>query len=238
MTRDISLESNANKPVERTEAAAVEAANTALANIGRTAETWLDIVAPIYMAGRHAAMAEARTNQPKGKAYNRCLHAWATRVHFDLKLINEKTRTALARLTEHRVQFDTWWSTRTTSQRQEWSHPPTLLRHFDHYRIKTSPGGSLAAEKMPAAPTAKQRIAVLTIENNMLKAKLAEDGDGALLIDFDRDNDTDMTRVVLQEPAVLRNPRRFAALFHRWAYKLEEQAHKRQSSDEARAGVP
>ena len=31
-----------------------------------------------------------------------------------------------------------------------------------------------------------------------------------------------MTRVVLTEEAVLREPRRFAALFRQWAFKLEE----------------
>ena len=141
-------------PVELEGFRLVKAANEALDRIDATGEDWL-IVGEVYMRGRQEAMTEARTNVPKGKRYNRALDDWTARIHFDLRRIDEKTRTALAHIMENRAAFDAWRAALPTNQRQEWNHPRTLWRQFERTRIaKTTPEGSHAGKK--PRPTVKE----------------------------------------------------------------------------------
>ncbi len=208
----------------------VKAANEALDRIDAAGDGWL-IIGEAYQHGRRRAMAEERTNKPVGKSYNATFEAWCERTHFNLDRIDKTIRRDLARIMENRPAFDVWRATLAVNQRQAWNHPLTMWRRFTGTRAKGGSGPTLEQKARP-------NVVELRTEIEMLKGKLVKAREGQLLIDLDRDDDTDMTRVVLQEPAVLRNPKRFAALFRRWAFRLEEQTRKRQRSDEARPGAP
>jgi hypothetical protein len=219
-----------DRPVDLEGFKLVKAANEALNRIDATGDHWLTI-GEAYQHGRRLAMAEARTNVPTGKRYNTAFEAWCERTHFSLDRVDKYERRDLARILANRPAFDAWRATLTANQRHAWNHPSVMWRRFTATQAK---GGTSPTLEQKARPN----VIELRTENEMLKGKLAKAREGQLLIDLARDNDVDMTRVVLQEPAVLRNPKRFAALFRRWAHKLEEQARKRQNSDEARAVPP
>ena len=195
---------------------------------------WLNVIAPVYLAGRADAMREAGVNVPKGKNYNRHLDEWAKRIGFDLKLIDEHTRVTLAHLTEHRAEFDEWWTARTTNERQEWAHPRTLWSKLKRYLAsKTGTSDSHGAEKKKKKKkkkkkheTDQERIETLNTELNMAKADLAKARDGQLLIDLSRNTTDRIVRTIRNDPACLANPRYFAEVFRRVAFVLQQDANE------------
>jgi hypothetical protein len=223
-----SMQAADDPPVDLEGFRLVKVANEALDRINATGDDWL-IVSEAYDLGRRLAMAEAHTDKPVGKRYNAAFEAWCKRTSFNLDRVDKTIRRDLARIMEDRPAFNAWRASLTAKQRHLWNHPTVMWRHFTQAKGGTGP---------TLGQTTHPNVIELRAENEMLKGKLAGGREGQLLIDFDWDSDDDMTRVVLQEPAVLRNPKRFATLFRGWAHKLEERTRKRQGSDEARAGAP
>src|SRR5262249_8366083 len=143
----------------------------------------------------------------------------------------ENTRIALARLTEHRTEFDKWWAMRATNERQKWGHPLTLWKHFQrtHIPVTHSGVGHPAEEKKPKSP--RPTVEDLTIELNLTKAALAKARDGQLLIDLRRDSTDNIIKTIRNDPACLANPRRFAEVFRRVAFALDQDARARSKAE-------
>jgi hypothetical protein len=145
--------------------------------------TWTDwlAVGEALRRLRTAAMREAFTNEPVGRAYN---EAFGQRLHqhgFDK--LDKGDRSRLFDCMEHRDEIEAWRSTLTLNQRLQWNHPTTVLRHWK--AAHDVPKGE--KKPSPFAET-KQALAEQIEENHRLKREI-DRGGGDLWTTDDRPDD-------------------------------------------------
>src|SRR4051794_22558465 len=80
-----------NEPGDQQEL--VDRANAALEHIEQTPAAWRTVI-DAYAAGRSLAMLRSGSNVPIGKGYSIAFRQWAERTRFNMKKIDETTRTA------------------------------------------------------------------------------------------------------------------------------------------------
>jgi hypothetical protein len=92
--------------------------------------TWNDWLAigDALDIGRTEAMAEARSNRPKGKGYNRAFSFWLFKHGFND--IDQGDRKRLFDILEHRGAIETWRATLMPIQRRRINHPSTVWRKW------------------------------------------------------------------------------------------------------------
>ena len=180
----------------------VDQANAALEHIDKTPDAWLTVI-DAYAAGRNLAMVRSGSNRPIGRGYGIAFNQWVARTGFDMKKIDEQTRTAMGKIIDDRTGFDEWLKTLTPSQRQMWNHPRTLLRHFEQSR--RDPKKTLARA---SKDTLKDDLRKALAELAVLRAEKGKGASNALLIDLDKDRVDDIVETIMAQPKALRDPRK------------------------------
>jgi hypothetical protein len=78
--------------------------------------------------GRTEAMAQAKTDQPKGRGYNWAFSFWLFKHGFND--IDQGDRKRLFDILEHRAEIEQWRATLTLTERLRINHPSTVWRKW------------------------------------------------------------------------------------------------------------
>lgn len=204
-----------NEPGDQQEL--VNRANAALEHIAATPAAWITVI-DAYAAGRSIGMVRSGSNKPSGKGYVLAFNSWVARTGFNMKRADDQTRHAMGKIIDNRAAFDDWLKTLTPSQRQLWTHPRTLERHFAASRRESKPAKTKAGlEEQVRGLTAK--VDVLT----------AEKLDSSVVFNLAGDKVDEIVAAIMAQPAALRNERKMADIGRKLA-KVAEAALRRRAA--------
>jgi hypothetical protein len=137
---------------------------------GRSWEDWLAVGEAIQV-GRHRAMVEADTNQPRGSRFNSIFGEWLQETGFST--LDKGDRKRLLDCLEHRAAIEAWRETLPANKRLQLNHPASVWRNWQ----KTTAAGKAATENKPArlSPIGKLKQEVVRLEDENLQLRRAGD---------------------------------------------------------------
>jgi hypothetical protein len=136
---------------------------------GRSWEDWLAVGEAIHV-GRHRAMVEANTNQPRGSRFNSIFSEWLQETGFHT--LDKGDRSRLLRCLEYRAEIDAWRQTLPANKRLQINHPNSVWRNWQK---KTVTGKSASNNPSPLSPFSKLEQEVIRLEEENLQLRRAGD---------------------------------------------------------------
>jgi hypothetical protein len=141
----------------------------AWSRLGRSWEDW-PAVGEALAVGRHRAMVEANTNQPRGSRYESIFGDWLRATGFDT--VDKSDRKRLLDCIEHRDAIEAWRQTLAANKRRLLNHPATIWRHWQ----KATVAGKATAEKpVHLSSIGKLKQEVIRLEDENLQLRRAGD---------------------------------------------------------------
>jgi hypothetical protein len=152
---------------------------------GRSWQDWL-AVGEAVQVGRHRAMIEADTNQPRGSRYDSIFGDWLRETGFDT--IDKADRKRLFDCLAHRGEIEAWRQTLPTNKRLQLNHPTSVWRNWQ----KATVAGKATANRTPQlSPISKLKQEVVRLEDENLQLRRAGDD-----LFSSRDSAADIARLI------------------------------------------
>jgi hypothetical protein len=152
---------------------------------GRSWADWLAVGEAIRV-GRHRAMIEADTNQPRGARFNSIFGAWLKETGFDA--LDKGDRKRLLLCLERRGEIEAWRATLPANKRLQLNHPNSVWRNWRRAPVAGRATSNKAEQLSPIAKL-KQELVRLEDENHQLRRA----GDDLF---SSRDSAADIARVI------------------------------------------
>jgi hypothetical protein len=123
-----------------------------------TYEVWMQL-AKSFQSGRTWAMAEAKTNNPKGAAYNQAMGDWLA--EFELTDFDPSDRARLLNYLEHRDEIEAYFTAAKVDFKSY--HPATLFKKWKRATAAPKPPKAEGSELEPleSAPTSASKNPLL-----------------------------------------------------------------------------
>jgi hypothetical protein len=135
---------------------------------GRSWEDWLAVGEAIQV-GRHRAMVEADTNQPRGSRFNSIFGEWLQETGFST--LDKGDRKRLLDCLEHRAAIEAWRETLPANKRLQLNHPASVWRNWQ----KATVAGKAASKPAQLSPIGKLKQEVVRLEDENLQLRRAGD---------------------------------------------------------------
>jgi hypothetical protein len=152
---------------------------------GRSWEDWLAVGEAIQV-GRHQAMAEANTNQPRGSRYDSIFGDWLRETGFET--LDKGVRKRLFDCLSHRAEIEGWLQALPEHRRLQLNHPNAVWRNWQ----KTIAASKAVSEKsVQLSPIAKLKQEVVRLEDENFQLRRAGDD-----LFSSKDSATDIARLI------------------------------------------
>src|SRR5262245_20454288 len=152
---------------------------------GRSWEDWLSVGEAVQV-GRHRAMVEADTNQPRGSRYESIFGDWLRETGFDT--LDKADRKRLFNCLEHRSEIEAWRQTLATNKRLLLNHPASVWRNWQKATVA---GKATTNRTAQLSPIAKLKQEVVRLEDENLQLRRAGDD-----LFSSRDSAADIARLI------------------------------------------
>src|SRR5262249_16934386 len=133
---------------------------------GQSWEDWLAIGEAIQV-GRHHAMVDANTNQPRGSRYDSIFGEWLRKTGFDT--LDKGDRKRLLDCLEHCAEIEAWRQTLPATRRLQLNHPSSVWRNWQATTIAGRTTTSEKPAKLSPIGRLKQEVVRLEEENLQLR---------------------------------------------------------------------